>query len=89
MAQIRASIAQHRGEEVYAALQHSDSFHCLVEEWRDCEELEPQPTEKLFLSTKSRCKETLHGVVCDHKQVPFHEMRKGTKMKMPGKCRAC
>ena len=29
-------------EGVYAALQYADSFHCLVEEWKDCEELKPQ-----------------------------------------------
>ena len=32
-------------EEVYAALQHAASFHCLVEEWKDCEELKPKPKE--------------------------------------------
>ena len=28
-------------EEVSAALQYAASFHCLVEEWKDCEELKP------------------------------------------------
>ena len=27
-------------------LQYAASFHCLVEEWRGCEELEPKPKEK-------------------------------------------
>ena len=36
-------------EEVYAALQYAASFHCLVEEWKDCEELRPKPKEKWIL----------------------------------------
>ena len=31
---------------MYVALQHAASFHCLVEQWKDCEELEPEPKEK-------------------------------------------
>ena len=46
MAQVRASTVQQGGEEVYAALQYAASFHCLVEEWRDVEELKPTPKEK-------------------------------------------
>ena len=37
---------QQEREEVYVALQNSASFHCLVEEWKDCEELKPKPKEK-------------------------------------------
>ena len=33
-------------EKVYVALQYAASFHCLVEEWKDCEELRPKPKEK-------------------------------------------
>ena len=33
-------------EQVCAALQHAAGFHCLVEEWKDCEELKPKPKEK-------------------------------------------
>ena len=49
MAEARAKIVQQEErerEEVYAALQHAASFHCLVEEWKDCEVLEPKPNEK-------------------------------------------
>ena len=46
MAQARASTIQQEREEVYAALQYAASFHCLVEEWKDYEELKPQPREK-------------------------------------------
>ena len=33
-------------EDVCVALQYAASFHCLVEQWKDCEELEPEPKEK-------------------------------------------
>ena len=41
MTQITASTVQQRKEKVYAALQYAGSFHCLVEEWHDGEELKP------------------------------------------------
>ena len=54
MAQVRARTVQQEREEVYAALQYSASFHCLVEEWKDCEELRPMPKEKwTFVSKKN------------------------------------
>ena len=46
MAEARPETMQQKREEVYAALQYADSFHCLVEEWKDCEELKPKPKEK-------------------------------------------
>ena len=33
-------------EEVYVALQDAASFHCLVKEGKDCEELQPKLKEK-------------------------------------------
>ena len=45
MAEVRATIKQGR-EEVYVALQYAASFHCLAEQWKDCEELKPKPKEK-------------------------------------------
>ena len=41
-------------KEVHAALQHAASFHCLVEEWKDYEELKP----RIFVDKKSE--ETKH-----------------------------
>ena len=42
MAEARAeTLKQERKEVRYAA-----SFHCLVEEWKDCEELKPKQKEK-------------------------------------------
>ena len=38
-AETRAKTVQQEREEVYAALQYAATFHCLVEEWKDCEEL--------------------------------------------------
>ena len=48
MAQVRVSTVQQKREEVYAALHYAASVHCLVEEWKDCGELEPKPKEKCF-----------------------------------------
>ena len=44
MAEVRAVIVKQEREEVCAALQHAASFHCLVEEWKDC--VRPKPKEK-------------------------------------------
>ena len=54
MAEARAETMQQEREEVYAALQYAASFHCLVEQWKDCEELRPKPNEKwVFVEKKS------------------------------------
>ena len=34
-------------EEVYAALQYAPSFHCLVEEWKDCAEAQAEAKRKM------------------------------------------
>ena len=52
-AEARAKTVQQEREEVYAALQCAASFHCLVEEWKDCEELRPKKKEKwIFVDQK-------------------------------------
>ena len=51
MAQVRASAIQ-QGREVHASLQYAASFHCLVEEWENCEQLKRQPKEKWFFVDK-------------------------------------
>ena len=57
MAQARASTVQPEREEVYAAMQYAASFHCLVKEWKDCEELKPKPKEKwTFVNKKGEAK---------------------------------
>ena len=53
MAEVRAVTAKQEREEVYAALQYAASFHCLVEEWKDCEEDSGQSRKKsCILSTR-------------------------------------
>ena len=52
MAQVRASTVQQEREDVCAALQYAASLHCLVEGWRDGEELKPKPKEKWTLVNK-------------------------------------
>ena len=53
MAQTRANTVQQEREEVYAALQYAASSHCLVEEWKDCGDVGPQPEEKWILLERS------------------------------------
>ena len=45
VARERASTIQQEREDVHAALEYAASFHCLVEEWKDCAEFKPQPKE--------------------------------------------
>ena len=40
------------GEMAHAALQYAASFHCLVEEGHDCEELKPKPKEQWIFGDK-------------------------------------
>ena len=61
MAEARAKTVQHGREEVF--LQYATSFHCLVEEWKDCEKLMPKPREKWIFVDK-RGHGASHGVVC-------------------------
>ena len=50
---------QQEREEVHAALQCAASFYCLVEEWKDCEELNPRPKKKwIFVEPGKRGDET-------------------------------
>ena len=49
MAEARAETRKQEREEVYVAFQHAASFHCLVEEWKDCEELMPIAERKVEL----------------------------------------
>ena len=50
MAEARAKTMQ---QEVYAALQCAASFHCFVEEWKDCDELQAEAERKMgFLCTR-------------------------------------
>ena len=55
MAEARAEVLKQEREVVYVALQHAGSFHGLVEEWKDCEEIKPKPKESGFSSSRRLC----------------------------------
>ena len=61
MVEARTKTMQQEREEVHAALQYAASFHFLVEEWKDCEELKQQQKEKLTFAGK-RGNEASSGV---------------------------
>ena len=46
MAEAKAETMKQKKEQVYVALQCAASCHCLVEEWKDCQELKPKPKDK-------------------------------------------
>ena len=88
VADARAKRMQQGGPEVHAALQYAASFHCLVEEWKDCEELVPKPKEKWIFVDQKR-EETKHRTEWYAEANKNRCMRcgRGSKyMKMPGKC---
>ena len=55
MAEARAEAMKQESTEFYVALQHAASFHCLLEEWKDCEELKPKE-HRIFVNKKSQGK---------------------------------
>ena len=87
-AEVRVKTVQQEREEVYAALQCAASFHCVVEEWKDCDELKPKPKEKwIFVDKKSE--ETKHRTEWCAEADRYRCIRcgRGSKyMKTPGKC---
>ena len=86
MAEARAETLQQEREEVHAALQYAASFHCLVEEWKDCEELKPKPKEKWTFVDQKR-EETKHRTEWCAETNKCRCMRCGKSskyMKMPG-----
>ena len=69
------------------AFQYAANFHCLVEEWKDCEELKPKPREKLILVEK-KSENTMHRTERCAEANKYRCMRceRGSKyMKMQGK----
>ena len=77
MAEARAKTMQQEREEVYAALQCAASFHCLVEERKDCEGLKPRSKRKMdFRGKEKGGNEASNGVVCRCQQVSMYEMWK-------------
>ena len=85
---VRASPILQEREEVYATLQYAAGFHCLVEEWKECEELTPKAKQmRVFVDKKRGSKEASRGVVCGSKHIFVNEMRRSrTNMKIQGAC---
>ena len=86
-AEARAETVQQEGEEVYAALQYAASFHCVVEEWKGCEEIKLKPKEKWTFVDKKR--ETNNRTEWCAEASRYRCMRCGKSskhMKMPGQC---
>ena len=59
IAKASAETMQQEREEIYAALQYAASFHCIVEQWNDCEELKPKPKE-MWIFVDKQSEETKH-----------------------------
>ena len=88
MGEVRPDTIQQGREEVYVALPCAASFHCLLEQWKDCEELKPKPKEKLSFVDK-RSEGMKHRTEWCAESNRYRCMRcgRGSKyMKMPGRC---
>ena len=74
-------------EVVYVALQYAASFHCLVEEWKDCEEFKPKPKEKWrFVDRKSEGMKHRTEWCAEANRYRCMGCGRGSKyMKMPGR----
>ena len=87
MADARAETMKQE-REVYAALQYAASFHCLLEQWKDCGELRPKRKEKWIFGDK-KSEETKHRTEWCAEADRYRCLRcgRGSKYtKMPGKC---
>ena len=79
---------QQEREEVYAALKYAARFHCLVEEWKDCDEQTKKKKEKCFFVDQKR-DEMRHRTEWYAEAEWYRCMwcGRGSKYtKMPGKC---
>ena len=73
---------------MYVALQYAASFHCLVEELKDCEDLRPKPKE-IWIFVDKRRERMKHRTEWCAEANRYRCMRcgKGSKyMKMSGRC---
>ena len=89
MARIRASTFQQQREEVCAAPHYAASFHCLVEERQDCEELKPKPKEKWTFIMDRKQEAKKHRMECCALASKNRCMRCGRsnkQIKLPGTC---
>ena len=88
MAEARAASMKQEREEVYVALQCAACFHCLVKEWKGCEQLKPKPKEKLiFVDEKSEGMKHRAEWCAGADRYRCMRCGRGSKyMKMPGSC---
>ena len=88
MAEARAEALKQEREEVYVALQFAASYHCLAEEWKDCEELKSKPKEKwIFVNNNSERAKHQTEWCAEADRYRCMRCGKGSKyMKMPGRC---
>ena len=87
MAEARAKTEkQERERKMYAALQCAASFHCLVEEWKDCEELKTKPKEEwIFVDKKTEDTKHRTGWCAEANEYRSVRCGRGSKyMKMQG-----
>ena len=83
-----AKTVKQEREEDYAALHCAASFHCLVEEWKGCEELKPKPKETWIFVDKKRevMKHQTEWCAQANKYRCMKCGRSSKYMKMPEKC---
>ena len=88
MAEARAENMKQEREEVYVALQYAASFHCLVEEWKYCEELQSKPNEKWsFVDKRTEGMKHRTEWCAEANRHRCMSCGRGSKyMKMPGRC---
>ena len=88
MVEAKAEAMQQKRQEVYATLQYAASFHCLVEERKDCEELKPKPKEKwIFVDQKKEGRNIERSGARKPTSIGALRVGKSSKyMKMSGTC---
>ena len=88
LAEATAETMKQKREEVCGALQYAASFKCSVEEWKDCEELKPEPKEKWsFVDKKSEGMKHRTEWCAEAGRYRCVRCGRGSKkMTMPGRC---
>ena len=86
--EVTAGTMKQERKEVYVALQYAASFHCSVEQWKDCEELGPKPKEKWsFVDTRSEGMKHRTEWCAEADRYRCMRCGRGRKyMKMPCRC---
>ena len=89
MAELRAKTVSSTRERERRRVRSLAACHCLVEEWKDCEELKPKPKEKWMFVDKKR-EEMKHQTEWCAQANKYRCTRRCGRssgyMEMPGKC---